>query len=57
LARRCGAGEDIGIVRGSDIVALRKVEVESTGYAQRGMALCLSRWQPWRKRSSIAIGV
>jgi hypothetical protein len=27
--------EDIGIVCGSDIVALRKVEVESTDYAQR----------------------
>ena len=28
-------GEDIGIICGSDIVALRKVEVESTDYAQR----------------------
>ena len=28
-------GEDIGIVCGADIVALRKVEVESTDYAQR----------------------
>jgi antitoxin (DNA-binding transcriptional repressor) of toxin-antitoxin stability system len=28
-------GEDIGIVCGSDIVALRKVAVESTDYAQR----------------------
>jgi antitoxin (DNA-binding transcriptional repressor) of toxin-antitoxin stability system len=28
-------GEDIGIVCGSDIFALRKVEVESTDYAQR----------------------
>lgn len=28
-------GEDIGIVCGSDIIALRKVEVESTDYAQR----------------------
>jgi hypothetical protein len=27
--------EDIGIVCGSDIVALRKVKVESTDYAQR----------------------
>jgi antitoxin (DNA-binding transcriptional repressor) of toxin-antitoxin stability system len=27
-------GEDIGIVCGADIVALRKVEVESTDYAQ-----------------------
>jgi antitoxin (DNA-binding transcriptional repressor) of toxin-antitoxin stability system len=28
-------GEDIGIVCGSDIVALRKVDVEATDYAQR----------------------
>ena len=28
-------GEDIGIVCGADIIALRKVEVESTDYAQR----------------------
>lgn len=28
-------GEDVGIVGGADIIALRKVEVESTDYAQR----------------------
>jgi antitoxin (DNA-binding transcriptional repressor) of toxin-antitoxin stability system len=28
-------GEDIGIVCGADIIALRKVEVTSTDYAQR----------------------
>jgi antitoxin (DNA-binding transcriptional repressor) of toxin-antitoxin stability system len=28
-------GEDIGIIAGADIIALRKVEVESTDYAQR----------------------
>jgi antitoxin (DNA-binding transcriptional repressor) of toxin-antitoxin stability system len=28
-------GQDIGIVCGADIIALRKVEVESTDYAQR----------------------
>jgi len=28
-------GEDIGIICGADIIALRKVEVESTDYAQR----------------------
>jgi antitoxin (DNA-binding transcriptional repressor) of toxin-antitoxin stability system len=27
-------GEDIGIIRGADIIALRRVEVESTDYAQ-----------------------
>jgi len=28
-------GQDIGIVAGADIIALRKVDVESTDYAQR----------------------
>lgn len=28
-------GEDVGIVCGADIIALRKVTVESTDYAQR----------------------
>jgi len=28
-------GEDIGIICGADIVALRKVDVESTDYARR----------------------
>jgi antitoxin (DNA-binding transcriptional repressor) of toxin-antitoxin stability system len=28
-------GEDIGIIRGADIIALRKVEINSTDYAQR----------------------
>jgi antitoxin (DNA-binding transcriptional repressor) of toxin-antitoxin stability system len=28
-------GEDVGIVSGADIIALRKVEVESVDYAQR----------------------
>lgn len=28
-------GEDIGIVSGADVIALRKVEVESADYAQR----------------------
>jgi antitoxin (DNA-binding transcriptional repressor) of toxin-antitoxin stability system len=28
-------GEDIGIIAGADIIALRKVQVQSTDYAQR----------------------
>ena len=28
-------GDDIGIISGADIIALRKVEVESTDFAQR----------------------
>ncbi len=35
LLSAAAKGEDIGIVCGSDIIALRKVEVESTDYAQR----------------------
>ncbi|OGQ84066.1 MAG: hypothetical protein A3F90_14855 [Deltaproteobacteria bacterium RIFCSPLOWO2_12_FULL_60_19] len=31
-------GEDIGIICGADIIALRKVDVESTDYAQREYA-------------------
>lgn len=32
-------GEDIGIISGADVIALRKVEVESTDYAWRGYGL------------------
>ena len=28
-------GQDIGIIRGAEIIALRRAEVESTDYAQR----------------------
>ena len=28
-------GQDIGIIRGAEIIALRRVEVESTDYAER----------------------
>ena len=28
-------GEDVGIICGADVIALRKVEVESTDFAQR----------------------
>jgi len=28
-------GEDIGIIAGADVIALRKVEIESADYAQR----------------------
>ena len=32
-------GEDIGIICGADVIALRKVNVESTDYAQREYAV------------------
>ena len=31
-------GQDIGIIRGAEIIALRRVEVESTDYAEREYA-------------------
>jgi antitoxin (DNA-binding transcriptional repressor) of toxin-antitoxin stability system len=31
-------GEDIGIIRGAEIIALRRVDVESTDYAQHEYA-------------------
>ena len=33
LLQAAAAGKDIGIISGADIIALRKVEVESTDYA------------------------
>ena len=35
LLEAAAKGEDIGIISGSDVIALRKVQVESTDYAQR----------------------
>jgi len=35
LLTAAAKGEDIGIISGADIIALRKVEVESTDYAFR----------------------
>ncbi len=35
LLSAAAKGEDIGIVCGSDIIALRKVDIESADYAQR----------------------
>jgi len=35
LLAAAARGEDIGIVSGADIIALRKVNVESTDYAQQ----------------------
>ena len=38
LLSAAARGEDIGIVCGADIIALRKIEVESADYAQREYA-------------------
>jgi hypothetical protein len=50
-------GEDIGIVCGSDIVALRKVEVESTDYAQREYGALPEQVAAWKKPPISIIGV
>jgi antitoxin (DNA-binding transcriptional repressor) of toxin-antitoxin stability system len=42
-------GEDVGIVAGADIIALRKVEVESTDYAQRTYGVTAERVQRLEK--------
>ena len=39
LLQAAARGEDIGIVSGADVIALRKVEVESTDYAWREYGL------------------
>ena len=36
-------GEDIGIVAGADIIALRRVEVESADYAQREYGVAIDQ--------------
>jgi antitoxin (DNA-binding transcriptional repressor) of toxin-antitoxin stability system len=38
-------GEDVGIISGSDIIALRKVEVESTDYAYREYGVTLKEME------------
>ncbi|MCI0604881.1 hypothetical protein L0156_17990 [bacterium] len=38
LLSAAASGEDIGIICGADIIALRKIEVESTDYASREYA-------------------
>ena len=48
-------GEDIGIVCGADIVALRKVDIESTDYVQREYGATPKQVAPWRKPPSSAI--
>lgn len=44
-------GEDIGIVSGSDVIALRKVEVESTDYAWREYGVTQEELAAWQRRS------
>ena len=50
-------GEDIGIVCGADIIALRKVEVESTDYAQREYGATTDRRYRRLKRSGKLVTV
>ena len=42
-------GEDIGIVNGGDIIALRKVEVESTDYAFREYGVTQTELETFEK--------
>src|SRR5438552_1472000 len=40
-------GEDIGIVSGADVIALRKIEVESTDYAWREYGVTQEELEAW----------
>ena len=44
-------GEDIGIVSGADLIALRKVEVESTDYAWREYGVTAEEVEAWEQRT------
>ena len=48
--KRAAAGEDIGIVCGNKIIALRPVEVQSVDYAVREYALTLNELEAWTNR-------
>jgi antitoxin (DNA-binding transcriptional repressor) of toxin-antitoxin stability system len=43
LLQAAARGEDIGIISGANVIALRKVEVESTDYAQREYGVSASQ--------------
>ena len=43
-------GEDIGIVSGADVIALRKVEVESSDYAWREYGVTAQEVEAYEKR-------
>ena len=43
-------GEDIGIVSGADVIALRKVEVESTDYAWREYGVTQAELEAYERK-------
>ena len=43
-------GEDIGIVSGADVIALRKVEVESTDYAWREYSVMQEELETYERK-------
>lgn len=49
-------GEDVGIVSGADIIALRKVEVQSTDYAQREYGATPAQVQALEKATDARYG-
>lgn len=48
--KRAAAGEDIGIVCGNKIIALRPIEVQSVDYALREYALTSDELEQWANR-------
>jgi antitoxin (DNA-binding transcriptional repressor) of toxin-antitoxin stability system len=43
-------GEDVGIISGADVIALRKVQVESTDYAWREYGVTQKELEAYEKR-------
>ena len=50
--KKAAAGEDIGILYGDQIIALRPVEVESTGYAEKEYGVTKEELKRFVKRIS-----
>ncbi|MBI5386865.1 MAG: hypothetical protein HZA90_19505 [Verrucomicrobia bacterium] len=48
--RAAARGDDIGIVSGADVIALRKVEVESTDYSWREYGVTPDEVETWEQR-------
>lgn len=49
LLKRASAGEDIGILCGNKVIALRPVEIQSVDYALREYALAPAELDKWTK--------
>jgi hypothetical protein len=53
LLKRAGAGEEIGIVCGAEIIALRKVEVTARDFHQTGTAVLREEGVGYNRRDPL----